>query len=269
MKKNIIIILFISYKAFGAPIDSQIENPNRVLDLIQKQKEQNYINEQLKYPDKYKISQDKNEIEKFSDNKEYIFDDISIIGSSKIPNPVKKILKKYENIPITKQDIFKLIQEVSDYYIKKGYVTTLVTLKSGNIKTKKLVLEIKFGYINDIYIKNSKFSKLRVFDAFPTKKDKKLNIYALDQGLENLNNGGYVYTLDVEPSTKLDFSDVIINEQKNSTGITIGVNNSSTTEENSIRSVLGFSQYDLLGINDTLSLTYMDRFKKDRKRFFN
>ncbi|PAF42920.1 ShlB/FhaC/HecB family hemolysin secretion/activation protein [Helicobacter sp. 11S03491-1] len=245
--------------------NSELQNQNRILDLLEKQKEQNYIQEQLQYPDKYK-SDDQGEIKEFEDNKEYIFSHISIQSQIKIPKTLIKMLANYQNKPLKKQDIFEIIKKTSEYYIKKGYTTTLVTIKSGNVKTGKLVLEVKLGYINHIEIKNSKYSNIRVFDAFPIGKNDILDIYALDQGIENLNNGGYYYQMRVEPSQKLDYSNILIEEFKTPGGISIGFNNSSTIDKGSFRSVLGLNQYNLLGINDTLSLNYMERFIHRRNK---
>lgn len=245
--------------------DMQLQNQNRILDLLQKQNEERYIDEQLQYPDKYSY-QPQGEIKEFEDNKEYIFSNISAQSEHKIPNAIIAMLKSYENKPLRKQDIFELIKKTSEYYIRKGYTTTLVTIKSGNVKTGKLILEVKLGYINRIEIQNSKYSKIRVFDAFPIKKGDVLDIYAIDQGLENMSNGGYSYQMQVEPSDKVGYSDILIEEKKTPGGINIGLNDSSTIDKGALRSVLGFTQYNFLGINDTLSLTYMERFIHNRDK---
>lgn len=252
-------------KLSGSNMDLQLQNQNRVLDLLHKQKEEKYIQEQLQYPDKYQ-NNPQDEIKEFEDNKEYIFKNISVQSKHKISKVVLEISKSYENRPLKKQDIFELIKKTSEYYIRRGFTTTLVTIKSGNIKTGELILEVKLGYINSINIKNSKYSKIRIFDAFPIKKGDILDIYALDQGLENLNNGGYSYHMQVEPSQKIGYSDIVLSEKKISGGINLGLNNSSTIDKGALRSILGFTQYDLFGINDILSLTYMERFIHDRNK---
>lgn len=243
----------------------EIQKQERALDLLRKENEQKYIEEQLQYPDKHRDNSS-GEFKEFEDDKEYIFSDISIYSKHKVPKSVIKILKSYENRSLKKQDIFELIKNTSEYYIGKGYTTTLVTIKSGNIKTRKLVLEVKLGYINSIEMKDSKYSKLRVFNAFPTKKGDVLDIYALDQGLENLNNGGYSYQMQVEPSDKFEYSNIIITEYKVPGGINASLNNSSTVDKGSFRSILGFTQYNLIGINDILSLSYMERFVQHRDK---
>lgn len=265
MKKIGILAVLLTFLAGENRAGGQLQNQNRVLDLLQKQSEEKYIQEQLQYPDKYG-NVGKDEIKEFEDNKEYIFGSIVIEGQSKIPKAISEILTSYENRPLKKQDIFELVKKTSEYYIRKGYTTTLVSIKSGNVKTGKLVLEIKLGYVNDIKIKDDKYSAIRVFDAFPIKKGDVLDIYALDQGLENLSNGGYTYQMQVEPSDREGYSDIIIKEKKTSGGISIGVNDSSTIDKGAFRGVLGFTQYNLLGINDTLSLSYMERFIHHRDK---
>lgn len=263
MKK--ILIFLIALRVWADNTDVQLQNQNRILDLLRKQNEERYIQEQLQYPDKYK-GQSQDEIKEFEDNKEYIFTSITAQSGHKIPKSITMMLKSYENKPLKKQDIFELIKKTSEYYIRKGYTTTLVTIKSGNVKTGRLILEVKLGYVNSIEIKNSKYSKIRVFDAFPIKKGDVLDIYALDQGIENINNGGYSYQMKVESSDKEGYSDIVIEEKKMPSGINIGLNDSSTIDKGAFRSVLGFTQYDLLGINDTLSLTYMERFIHNRDK---
>ncbi|PAF51021.1 ShlB/FhaC/HecB family hemolysin secretion/activation protein [Helicobacter sp. 13S00477-4] len=261
MKK--VWIFLIAIKLWGDNLDTQLQNQNRILDLLHKEDEQKYIHDQLQYPDKYKGIVE-GEIKTFEDNQKYIFSHISLDGVSKIPRAISKILISYENKPLSKQDIFELIKKTSEYYIKKGYSTTLITIKSGNVKTGKLILKIQFGYINKIEIKDSKFSKLRVFDAFPIKKNDVLDIYALDQGLENLNNGGYRYVMQVEPAEQIGYSNILIEGYQTPGGVNIGINNSSTIDKGAFRSVLGLTQYNLLGLNDVLSLTYMERFIHNR-----
>lgn len=263
MKK--ILIFLIALRAWADSADMQLQNQNRILDLLRKQNEEKYIQEQLQYPDKYN-NDAQDEIKEFQDNKEYFFTSITAQSQHKIPKTIIAMLKSYENKPLKKQDIFELIKKTSEYYIRKGYTTTLVTIKSGNVKTGRLILEVKLGYVNSIEIKNSKYSKIRVFDAFPIKKGDVLDIYALDQGIENINNGGYSYQMQIEPSDKMGYSDILIEEKKTPSGINIGLNDSSTIDKGAFRSVLGFTQYDLIGINDTLSLTYMERFIHNRDK---
>lgn len=153
MKK--ILIFLIAFRVWADSADLQLQNQNRILDLLRKQNEEKYIQEQLQYPDKYN-NDAQDEIKEFQDNKEYFFTSITAQSQHKIPKTIIAMLKSYENKPLKKQDIFELIKKTSEYYIRKGYTTTLVTIKSGNVKTGRLILEVKLGYVNSIEIKNSK-----------------------------------------------------------------------------------------------------------------
>lgn len=245
---------------------SDIEKTQRLLELRQKQ---DYINQQLMYPNKTKTKVETGILDKVKDGKKYLFTDIQLIGSKKLKKETDKIIKKYINTEMGKEDIYNLLIELSNVFLIKGYSTTLVTLKSGNINKGQLIYEVKEGKVRDIKFmdRDSSFrDKLRIKTAFPMKKDVLLNTKDMDQGIENMNVGGNNNVAEISPTEEYGYSDIMIEENYTPTGFSLGMDNSSYKDKGRNKVNINFSQDNLFGINDVLTLNYIERLTKDREK---
>ena len=126
---------------------SDIEKTQRLLELRQQQE---YINQQLMYPNRKVEEKKENEILNIEDGKKYLFKKITLEGSNLYEKETKALIKKYENTEMSKQDIYELLTKLSNIYLAQGYSTTLVTIKSGNVNTGELVYQVKEGKVRDI-----------------------------------------------------------------------------------------------------------------------
>lgn len=242
-----------------------IERTQRILELRQQQE---YINNQLNYPLRgvaEKKDEEKLEIE---EGQKYRFVDIQLIGSNVLRKQAEKIMNEYRNTEMGKKEIFELLSKLSNLYLENGYTTTLVTLRSGNVNEGRLLYEVKEGKLNDIKFMDKKeksyLDKLRIWLAYPLKKSDLINIKDMDQGIENMNIGGYNNIAEINPTESYGYSDIIIEENYRSTGFSIGGDNSGYMDKGRNKVNLNFSQANLLGINDTLSLNYIERLTKNR-----
>lgn len=246
-----------------------IENTQRVLELQQQQK---YINEQLNYPNQVKYVKPEKEQVKIPEGKKYKFKVIELQTSDGkevklYRREVRKIIQKYIVKEIGKKEIYELLSELSNFYLSKGYMTTLVTIKSGNVKKGELIYELKEGRLNEISFMNRSttlLDKARIFLAFPIRKNGLINTRDMDQGLENINIGGNNDLTEISPTKMYGYSDILIEENYNPTGFGFGLDNSGYEDKGSAKLNVNFSQDNILGINDNLTLNYIERITKKR-----
>lgn len=202
--------------------------------------------------------------------KQFYFDKILFSNyktSADIPNELKSIIKKYTKKYISASDILKIVQETSNYFLSKGYSTTIVGIENMDLKRRILTLKINFGYLNKIYINgkaNTLKSKMSI--PFSIKGDTILNIRRIDQGLENINRVSYDTKLYIAPSNKLGFSDIFIERKPKPGSISVSIDNSADKDRGMMRANLSTDLNDLLGINDVLTFYGSYRILKDSAR---
>jgi len=170
------------------------------------------------------------------------------------------ILKKFENKELAKSDILELIKELTDFYIGKGYSTTLLTVVQGNLNSQKITLKVLWGKINNALVEDKEptFSqKMRIYDAFPFYKDKILNVSDIDQALDNLLRISYRAAIKIIPDEREGYSNL------NFEDIGYDFFNLGLKLNNSGRKESGWNQYsgtvslnNFVGFNDILNLYY-------------
>lgn len=240
-----------------------IEMTQRMLEL---RKEQEYINEQLAYPTR-KEEKVADELPDFEDGVKYNFNTIEVVGTDVLSEEVRKVTREYENTPMGKTEMYELLMELSNLYLGEGYMTTLVTVKSGNVKEGKLVYEVKEGKFKEVKYLNKEASfldKVRLNLAFPISEGDPLTSQAMDQGIENINIGGRNNVVEVSATEEYGFSNLTIEEDYSSTGFSFGVDNSGYADKGRVKTNINFSQSNLLGINDMLTLNYVERLTDER-----
>lgn len=241
----------------------EIERTQRLLEMRQQQE---YINNQLNYPLKGITEEKEEEQFEIEEGQRFKFVDIQLLGSNVLRKQAEKIINEYVNTEMGKKEIFELLSKLSNLYLENGYTTTLVTLKSGNTNEGRLLYEVKEGKLDDIKImdkeKKSFLDRARIWLAYPLKKGDLVNLRDMDQGIENMNIGGYNNVAEINPTDRYGYSDIIIEEAYYSTGFSIGGDNSGYMDKGRNKVNMNFSQANLLGINDTLSLNYIERLTK-------
>ena len=163
-----------------------------------------------------KINSEKDDaLANIEDGKKYLFTDIRLEGSNSMKRETDKIIAKYINTEMNKQDMYELLTKLSNVFLAKGYSTTLVTIKSGNVNTGELVYEVKEGKVRDVKFlekENGFRDKVRIGLAFPMGKDDLLNTRDMDQGIENMNIGGTNNIAEITPTEQYGYSDIFIEE---------------------------------------------------------
>lgn len=271
MIKRILLLMGMSSYVYSAVVRDPFRQIEETQRLLERKKQQEYINEQLKYPDLNSKKEEKKSFD-ISEGKKYRFKNITVQvikkkGTKFYRYEIRKAILKYINQEMGKKEIYQLLSDLSNIYLNKGFTTTVVVIKSGNVNKGELVYEIKEGRINDIKYANRDttiMEKVKIFLAFPTSKGKLLKTQDMDQGIENMNIGGTNNVTDIVPTEEYGYSNIEIEEGYAPTGFGVGLDNSGTEDKGVAKLNVSFSQDNLLGINDNLTLNYIERLSKFR-----
>lgn len=212
------------------------------------------------------------------DGEEKIFvKQIFISGNKKISTKkLRKIIRNFENKYLKKSDLQKLQNDIMNLYIKKGYIFVTPLLDIHEIDDFILKIKIIEGEIDNIEFseiykseKKTKNKKLELFFAFPSLKNKIINIRKIEQGLENLNKlKSNNATMNLIPSEKEGFSTLSIeNNLYKKYELSLNINNQGT-ETNRYKENLSLNLDNIFHVNDNLSLDY-SRGYKDNQDFYN
>lgn len=172
----------------------------------------------------------------------------------------EEIVQRYLGKDLGKSDIFTLVKELTDFYISRGYATTLISIDPGNIKSGTLKLRVLWGKINDFKVNGQTpglRDSTRLFTAYPFAKDKILNMQDIDQMVENLMRVSERDNISVEPSIINGYSDLnLIHQPSFPIDAAAGLNNSGSKSE-------GWQQYygsltakNIAGLNDIFNAYY-------------
>lgn len=192
----------------------------------------------------------------------FMVTEIDLVGDDDPDEEALGILEAYRGKVMGATEITAIVRDLTNHYIKKGFVTTIVTVQAGKLSTGKLTLEVKWGTIKGVTINGKKpdgvRDSLRVFSALPFAEGRVLNMEDIDQAADNLMKAGGDDKIRIIPSVDTGGStlDVVSTSDPKLLTFGAGVNNSG-------RQVEGWNQYsgtlgvnNVLGLNDTLSAYY-------------
>ncbi|WP_335994908.1 putative toxin [Acinetobacter pittii] len=118
------------------------------------------------------------------------------------------------------QSLRNLVNFAQNELIKKGFITSQVTVAPQDIQQGSLRLGVQIGRLRKIIVEGEQLSLLQLKASLPFKEGDVLNLQQLDQGLENLKRA---YTVDIQivPSNESvqeakGYSDLIIKLQPQS-----------------------------------------------------
>jgi hemolysin activation/secretion protein len=166
-----------------------------------------------------------------------------------------QLLAPYLGKCLTLADINKLIGEITNRYVERGFVTTRVYIPQQDLGSGTLQLKVVEGKIQSLLIKPE--GSASATTAFPGLVGEVLNLRDLEQGLDQINRlGSNSAKVDIEPGDEPGASRVLINNEPRKRWLaSAGVDNSgaAATGRNLFSGFLGLDH--LLGLNDYLSAT--------------
>lgn len=144
------------------------------------------------------------------------------------------------------QSLRNLVNFAQNELIKKGFITSQVTVDPQDIQQGSLRLGVQIGRLRKIIVEGEQLSLLQLKASLPFKEGDVLNLQQLDQGLENLKRA---YTVDIQivPSNESvqeakGYSDLIIKLQPQSKiNLNFGLDNSGSKDTGRYIGSLGLS----------------------------
>jgi len=272
--KYLILFFVLSNGAWATDVDEFIQEHNSINKEIQNQYK--IVEQELKIKELNKLQKLKPQSIEITKTKIKINDigycidikEISIKGNETFTTETikKKILSKYQNKCLTKTDLLNIQQEIQDYYLNKGFISTRVYLDYviNSQNQKELIFVINEGYLENIEFvesKQKKFkdfrNKTKIFTAFPFLKNKPLNIADIDQGIEQMNRlQSNNITMEVLPGTKDGYSKILLTNKKTKT-ISGGLkyDNLGSHSTGIHQTTVNISQDDILGMSDNIYIS--------------
>lgn len=173
---------------------------------------------------------------------------------------IAQLIKPYEGTCMGYNAIGALIQDITNLYIDKGYVTSRAMIPSQNLKEGSLKLLVQEGKVENIELNsNGLREKLRLSTAFPGLKGGLLNLRDLEQGIDQMNRlSSSRAELKLWPGKDVGGTKVVITDKVQDTARgTVSYDNygQSSTGINRLR--VGLEKDNLLSLNDSLSFNYI------------
>lgn len=170
------------------------------------------------------------------------------------------IIERYQGKTLGKEEIFNLTKELTDFYIARGYATTLLTIETSNLKEGVLNLKVLWGKINNFKVNGAPPTfreSTRLFSAYPFAQGKILNMQDIDQSVENLLRVSDSDNIQVEPSVIESTSDLnLISTPEFPLSASIGINNSGNKSEGWQQYYSSLTVKNLAGFNDIFNAYY-------------
>ena len=150
---------------------------------------------------------------------------VTVIDEDKVNN----ITKSYIGRCLSLSDINRLIADVSNLYLDKGFITSRAFVQPQKIEKGTLDLLVVEGKIEK-FQSPGKMIKRQLNAAFPVEENTILNLRDLEQGIEQLNRlQQNAAQLDIKPGSDTGLSIVnVINDQSRALHAQVFVDNSGS-----------------------------------------
>jgi hemolysin activation/secretion protein len=205
----------------------------------------------------------------------FVLKEILIKGNKVYKNDIiNQFSKQYLNKQINLDDIYKIAEEITNFYRNNGYITTKTDVPKQNINKGIVTLEIIEGYVDSIDFVDKNFVPTKIMQLIieRIKASEVFNIKKLEEEMLRLNDlGGYNFKASIKPSTNIEIKekggiDIIIevNKQNNNGVINYNNGNSKLIDKNNfsaqytINNSLFNHHHTTLALNSSLNLTQMN-----------
>lgn len=181
---------------------------------------------------------------------------ITVQGATVIEEEkIDRITKSYIARCLSLKDINRLIADISNLYLDKGFITSRAFVQPQKIEKGTLDLLVIEGKIEKLQ-PSGKMKQRQLNAAFPVEEREILNLRDLEQGIEQLNRlQQNAAQLDIKPGSDTGLSIVnVINEQSRPVHGQIFVDNSGSEATGDILVGGSLSWDNPLGMSDSLYL---------------
>ncbi|EAI2953839.1 ShlB/FhaC/HecB family hemolysin secretion/activation protein [Campylobacter coli] len=155
-----------------------------------------------------------------------------------------------------------MIKELTNFIVANGYSTSSVTIDELDQERDILFLDLKYGFVGEVYL-NGDNNTTRLDFGMPLKKGDKFNIYDLDTGIENLNNGARDVKIAVKASENYGYSDIFINLKSKPPDLILDFDNSGYKAKGEYKASAYLSLSSILNLNDSIRFGFIKGLLKD------
>lgn len=159
-------------------------------------------------------------------------------------------------------DIYKIIKELTNFIVSKGYSTSSVTIDEIDKEHDILFLDLQYGFVGEVYL-NGDNNTTRLDFGMPLKKGDKFNIYDLDTGIENLNNGARDVKISIKASDNYGYSDIFINLKPKLPSLVLDFDNSGYKAKGEYKTSTYLSLNNIFNLNDSVRLGFIKSLLKN------
>lgn len=246
------------------PLDADpLQQLNRMKDLKQQQMLEENLQKDLQEYDKKAV--DDNEVDKASkakgtdlkfNIKEVQFTESTVLKKTELD----KVASEYIGKEVTLDQLYQMVNEVNEVYRKKGYTVCRAFLPEQTIKDGIARVTLVEGKTGKIVLDNVRFTRKNyVISRTGLKHGRVNNLKDLNRRISLFNA-----TNDAQVSVKLAAGEeqgttdyILTLDEPACHTVYVTADNTGSDSTGTFRYGLGWTMYSLLGIRDTLSLTYM------------
>ena len=231
------------------------------LDIIQQNKaiEFNQLKSKNNYTKKTPKKQNKNKIKQSIENNIFLIKNINIKGSTLLKKyEIHYIKKPYINKQLSNTDIYNLIQDIQNYYAKKGWITTRASIPKQNINNGTLTIHVTEGSLQSLKTEaNTWIDRLNLWQLFPVNENTPFNNFGIKLGLNNAERLRSIQaTNQLYPGDSIGQTKSVISIKPIKTPWFFYINYSANSDNSLIPSYLQVKRDNLLGIYDLWALSY-------------
>ncbi|MGL4860754.1 MAG: ShlB/FhaC/HecB family hemolysin secretion/activation protein [Enterobacteriaceae bacterium] len=196
---------------------------------------------------------------------------VELIGTEQLPRwlPLQRIADQGRNHCLGGKGINQLMSDVQNRLISHGYITSRVVAPKQNLHSGVLKLQIIAGKVGEIRYAPGSDTYAQLYSTFPLRKGDLLDLRALEQGMENLQNAPYVQAkAQIVPSQNSGESDIVISrEQQKFWRLNTSVDNSGSKSTGLYQGNIGLTLGNVLSLSDMLYMTVGHDLHRHNKDF--
>ena len=200
---------------------------------------------------------------------------IRVVNISSAPNLSaamrQRITDEFTGRCLNVADIERILGEITKFYIDRGFITTRAYLPQQDLSSGQLEILVIEGVIEKIMINDGGANSVSIGNVFPRREGGLLNLRDLEQGIDQINRlPSNNAKLDIQPGNATGGSVVVINNRPaRALRASINTDNQGSVSTGATQTALTLMADNLLGINESLSLTHRESVPGQAGRRFS
>jgi len=163
----------------------------------------------------------------------------------------------------------ELSSNIQNYYVRRGYSTTQISIPKQNIASGILVIDIIEGKVSSLTFNDDSLAdRLQKFTAFGSVENKILDINEIKQGIYQINRlSCNDAKLKIKPAKEVGYSDVIIENRSKIPAILGIAYNNAGSEFTGVRVATASGIFaNLLSLNDETTIGVVGNLDNDSRQ---